>query len=216
PTSRPTLTLRTQLVTHAPPALRLLPQASTLQFFVDLDSGTLPQEVSRVSAASRSPRLPQLTFKRPCPKSTRNSLGESRAQAAARHEVQHITAAQRYNCHTTATFLRRNVNEGKTLCNVCGRYYKLHGSARPLSMNSTTSADVLSMMPMVQDRWRKPHPPALASVVALLLSPSLRQPLLPISLLRCPMTTPTAPTFNSSSFQLWVSPPTIHRRGRYG
>ncbi|PPQ97943.1 hypothetical protein CVT26_002946 [Gymnopilus dilepis] len=55
PTSRPTLTLRTQSVTRAPPALRLLPQASTLQFFVDLDSGTLPQEVSRVSAASRSP-----------------------------------------------------------------------------------------------------------------------------------------------------------------
>ncbi|KAG1786945.1 uncharacterized protein HD556DRAFT_1190640, partial [Suillus plorans] len=41
-----------------------------------------------------------------------------------------------YNCHTTATPLRRKDAEGKTICNVCGLYYKLHGSAHPISMKS--------------------------------------------------------------------------------
>ncbi|KAG1796455.1 uncharacterized protein HD556DRAFT_1190621, partial [Suillus plorans] len=41
-----------------------------------------------------------------------------------------------YNCHTTATPLRRKDAEGKTVCNVCGLYYKLHSSAHPISMKS--------------------------------------------------------------------------------
>ncbi|KAJ3782522.1 hypothetical protein GGU10DRAFT_275361, partial [Lentinula aff. detonsa] len=43
---------------------------------------------------------------------------------------------QCYNCHTTATPLWRKDDEGKTVCNACGLYYKLHGSARPISMKS--------------------------------------------------------------------------------
>ncbi|KAI5986005.1 GATA zinc finger-domain-containing protein, partial [Pisolithus marmoratus] len=43
-------------------------------------------------------------------------------------------SAQCYNCHTTATPLWRKDDEGKTVCNACGLYYKLHGSARPISM----------------------------------------------------------------------------------
>ncbi|KAG2079379.1 uncharacterized protein F5147DRAFT_819992, partial [Suillus discolor] len=43
---------------------------------------------------------------------------------------------QCYNCHTTATPLRRKDTEGKTICNVCSLYYKLHGSAHPISMKS--------------------------------------------------------------------------------
>ncbi|KAG1793000.1 uncharacterized protein HD556DRAFT_1238627, partial [Suillus plorans] len=34
------------------------------------------------------------------------------------------------------TPLWRKDDEGKTVCNVCGLYYKLHGSARPISMKS--------------------------------------------------------------------------------
>ncbi|KAJ7894986.1 hypothetical protein B0H14DRAFT_2176004, partial [Mycena olivaceomarginata] len=41
-----------------------------------------------------------------------------------------------YNCHTTATPLWRKGDEGKTVWNTCGLYYKLHGSARPISMKS--------------------------------------------------------------------------------
>ncbi|KAI6009178.1 hypothetical protein EDC04DRAFT_2581722 [Pisolithus marmoratus] len=45
-------------------------------------------------------------------------------------------SAQCYNCHTTATPLWRKDDEGKTVCNACGVYYKLHGSARLISMKS--------------------------------------------------------------------------------
>ncbi|KAF4611687.1 hypothetical protein D9613_003762 [Agrocybe pediades] len=98
--------------------------------------------------------------KRPRPKSMRNSHGESRAQVAPRQQqeavdvmgmsnsprrtvplftedkVRQSVAAQCYNCHTTATPLWRKDDEGKTVCNACGLYYKLHGSARPISMKS--------------------------------------------------------------------------------
>ncbi|CAL1698472.1 unnamed protein product [Somion occarium] len=72
---------------------------------------------------------------RPRPKSMRNSHGENRSQAAPRQESQEIVA-QCYNCHTTATPLWRKDDEGKTVCNACGLYFKLHGSARPISMKS--------------------------------------------------------------------------------
>ncbi|KAF8868440.1 hypothetical protein CPB84DRAFT_1632859, partial [Gymnopilus junonius] len=77
--------------------------------------------------------------KRPHPKSMHNSHGESRMQAAPCQEAVDIMvrpsmAAQCYNCHTTATPLWRKDDKGKTICNVCGLYYKLHGSARPISM----------------------------------------------------------------------------------
>ncbi|KAI0077011.1 hypothetical protein K474DRAFT_1571619, partial [Panus rudis PR-1116 ss-1] len=69
--------------------------------------------------------------KRPRPKSMRNNHGEGRSQAAPRQESQEVVA-QCYNCHTTATPLWRKDDEGKTVCNA----YKLHGSARPISMKS--------------------------------------------------------------------------------
>ncbi|KAH9956082.1 hypothetical protein BC827DRAFT_1347168 [Russula dissimulans] len=73
--------------------------------------------------------------KRPRPKSMRNNHGEGRSQAAPRQESSDIIA-QCYNCHTTATPLWRKDDEGKTVCNACGLYYKLHGCARPISMKS--------------------------------------------------------------------------------
>ncbi|KAF5366853.1 hypothetical protein D9758_006439 [Tetrapyrgos nigripes] len=73
--------------------------------------------------------------KRPRPKTMRNTHGEGRAQTQPRPETVDVMA-QCYNCHTTATPLWRKDDEGKTVCNACGLYYKLHGSARPISMKS--------------------------------------------------------------------------------
>ncbi|KAA1475739.1 hypothetical protein DENSPDRAFT_784052 [Dentipellis sp. KUC8613] len=73
--------------------------------------------------------------KRPRPKSMRNNHGEGRSQVAPRQETSEVMA-QCYNCHTTATPLWRKDDEGKTVCNACGLYFKLHGSARPISMKS--------------------------------------------------------------------------------
>ncbi|KAJ7918311.1 hypothetical protein B0H13DRAFT_2231279 [Mycena leptocephala] len=74
--------------------------------------------------------------KRPRPKTMRNAGagGENRGQSVRAEAVD--VMAQCYNCHTTATPLWRKDDEGKTVCNACGLYYKLHGSARPISMKS--------------------------------------------------------------------------------
>ncbi|KAF9074332.1 hypothetical protein BDP27DRAFT_1416219 [Rhodocollybia butyracea] len=74
--------------------------------------------------------------KRPRPKTMRNQHGEGRAQNSAPRPEAVEVMAQCYNCHTTATPLWRKDDEGKTVCNACGLYYKLHGSARPISMKS--------------------------------------------------------------------------------
>lgn len=39
-----------------------------------------------------------------------------------------------FNCDTTTTPLWRRDDDGNTICNACGLYYKLHGMHRPLSM----------------------------------------------------------------------------------
>ncbi|KAH8114979.1 hypothetical protein DFH11DRAFT_1840926 [Phellopilus nigrolimitatus] len=72
--------------------------------------------------------------KRPRPKSMRNQHGEGRHQAAPRNDSADSMGepAQCYNCHTMATPLWRKDDEGKTVCNA----FKLHGSARPISMKS--------------------------------------------------------------------------------
>ncbi|KAJ7586728.1 hypothetical protein C8J56DRAFT_1014657 [Mycena floridula] len=73
--------------------------------------------------------------KRPRPKTMRNNTGDGRSQNVPRPETIDVMA-QCYNCHTTTTPLWRKDDEGKTVCNACGLYYKLHGSARPISMKS--------------------------------------------------------------------------------
>ncbi|KAG1723769.1 uncharacterized protein EDB91DRAFT_1240044 [Suillus paluster] len=67
------------------------------------------------------------------PSSSATPIGEVVSPAASTVTA---SSAQCYNCHTTATPLWRKDDEGKTVCNACGLYYKLHGSARPISMKS--------------------------------------------------------------------------------
>ncbi|KAH9476806.1 GATA-binding factor 1-A [Psilocybe cubensis] len=156
PTGRPTLTLRTQTVTRSAnpgatatslnPALLRGGPGSTLG---NSAPGGLKAECSNCGATHtplwRRGLNDELNcnacglycklHKRPRPKSMRNSHGESRASATPRQEAVDVMA-QCYNCHTTATPLWRKDDEGKTVCNACGLYYKLHGSARPISMKS--------------------------------------------------------------------------------
>ncbi|KAI6006178.1 hypothetical protein F5J12DRAFT_721183 [Pisolithus orientalis] len=89
--------------------------------------------------------------KRPRPKTMRSNHAERHPTTSTSHTSTHTSihastssnvhagtngTAQCYNCHTTATPLWRKDDEGKTVCNACGLYYKLHGSARPISMKS--------------------------------------------------------------------------------
>jgi hypothetical protein len=65
--------------------------------------------------------------------SSSGAAGRARSGSAS---IVGSASAQCYNCHTTTTPLWRKDDEGKTVCNACGLYYKLHGSARPISMKS--------------------------------------------------------------------------------
>ncbi|KAI9278652.1 hypothetical protein BDA99DRAFT_428703, partial [Phascolomyces articulosus] len=42
-----------------------------------------------------------------------------------------------FNCQTTTTPLWRRDNDGNTICNACGLYYKLHNVQRPITMKRT-------------------------------------------------------------------------------
>lgn len=78
--------------------------------------------------------------KRPRPKTMRTQSGDNTRGGHHSHtrsvDAEVVGAAKCFNCHTTATPLWRKDDEGKTVCNACGLYYKLHGTNRPLSMKS--------------------------------------------------------------------------------
>ncbi|KAJ7287172.1 hypothetical protein C8J57DRAFT_1283087 [Mycena rebaudengoi] len=46
------------------------------------------------------------------------------------------SVVQCFNCQTTVTPFWRKGDKSQIVCNACGLYYKLHGSARPISMKS--------------------------------------------------------------------------------
>ncbi|KAF8991295.1 hypothetical protein BDQ17DRAFT_1433165 [Cyathus striatus] len=156
PTARPTLTVRTQAATPATRSSGPGATATSLNPAVLRSTGGSNSAPGGVKAecsncgATHTPLwrrglndelncnacgLYCKLHKRPRPKSMRNTHGEGRAQAQPRQETVDVMA-QCYNCHTTATPLWRKDDEGKTVCNACGLYYKLHGSARPISMKS--------------------------------------------------------------------------------
>ncbi|KAF9231686.1 hypothetical protein BU15DRAFT_82098 [Melanogaster broomeanus] len=74
--------------------------------------------------------------KRPRRKSMRAKRGETRTQAVPRQEMVDVMVRTARCYNATPQRLWRKDDEGKPICNACGLYFKLHGSARPISMKS--------------------------------------------------------------------------------
>ncbi|KAJ7575641.1 hypothetical protein C8J56DRAFT_1063242 [Mycena floridula] len=144
--------------------------------------------------------------KKPRPKTIRNTHGDARNQNTSRPETIDVMA-QCYNCHTTTTPLWRKDDAGKTVCNACGLYYKLHGSARPISMKSDVK---------VRKRSRHETPRYIPDTITPLATPEVSRQASPVreaSPVLSPdsttqMFSPTSSHFTPTSPQFAPSSPT--------
>ncbi|KAM5454827.1 GATA type transcriptional activator of nitrogen-regulated protein [Microsporum audouinii] len=102
-------------------------------------------------AASRAPPVRQT---RPSPST---QMSEEQAQSgpdamdSATQDASGMPKACQ-NCGTTLTPLWRRDDQGNTICNACGLYYRLHGSHRPVAMKKTVIKRRKRVVPALRDR----------------------------------------------------------------
>ena len=109
---------------------------------IQISSSTLPLDPQPVNTIKPMNKIPMA---KPLPKSNlTSSLSQQRqeekltavkpAEASATNDETKQTEC--FNCHALKTPLWRKDPQGKTLCNACGLFLKLHGTTRPLSLKT--------------------------------------------------------------------------------
>ena len=109
---------------------------------IQISSSTLPLDSQPVNTIKPMNKIPMA---KPLPKSNlTSSLSQQRqeekltalkpADASANNDETKQTEC--FNCHALKTPLWRKDPQGKTLCNACGLFLKLHGTTRPLSLKT--------------------------------------------------------------------------------
>ncbi|KAF3483112.1 GATA factor SREP [Arthroderma uncinatum] len=105
-----------------------------------------------------APRAPPVRQPRPSPQAFAQT-SEEQAQsgldamdsAASPQDTSGMPKACQ-NCGTTLTPLWRRDDQGNTICNACGLYYRLHGSHRPVAMKKTVIKRRKRVVPALRDR----------------------------------------------------------------
>lgn len=109
---------------------------------IQISSSTLPLDSQPENTIKHMNKVPMA---KPLPKSNlTSSLSQQRqeekltalkpADAGANNDETKQTEC--FNCHALKTPLWRKDPQGKTLCNACGLFLKLHGTTRPLSLKT--------------------------------------------------------------------------------